>query len=144
MSELFYKLGDETVFLAQMSNGRAALFVALTEAASQIYKAPTPVIIRYDGAYHVHAERMCALVEEVYSRPINMLYVWAMYAAGMYEVFKGERSIWLWDGHQAPNKLTNEVVELQPVHYSGSPEVIPGNRRIGPHWYMQNISGKSN
>lgn len=135
MSDSFYKLGDQSTQLAHMASRRATLFVTLTETAARIYNVREPVIINYDAAYHVYTERMCELVEKVFANPIDILSVWATYAAGMYDILKGEQHIWLWSRGHIEWMPPDEVKELCPVRYADSPQAPPGNKKIGPHWY---------
>lgn len=124
MSIFFHPVDEPTVTLFEMANKRALLFVALTETAAQAYGVNSPVIEKKDDAYWIHPAAFCEVVDKVFDHPINLLTVWAKYAAGMYEVFVGERRKWQWAGGQFEEGLLNELKTIEPYRYAYAPRVI--------------------
>ena len=135
MSEFFTAVHDPQIVLFQMANRRAAIFVALTNVAAQLYSVTDVVISKQEDEFRVHAEPFCDLVERVFEQPINLLYVWATYAAGFYEALKGEQCIWIWGGGVPGVKLQGQAMPIEAQHYGDAPKAILTNKIIGPHWY---------
>lgn len=89
MSEIFTAAHNPEIFLYQMANRRATVFVRLTHLAAQIYGVTEEVIIRREDQFQVNAGPFFTLVERAFEHPTDLLYVWASYAAGIYETLKG-------------------------------------------------------
>jgi len=141
MSELFVAAHNPDIRLSHMASGRAAIFIALTEVAVKIYEVSLPPITRNmeEDWYEIHAEPFCLLVERVFDQPINLLYVWASYAAGIYQHLKGERYTWLWGGGSVGAEDQYKAILLQCTGYAFAPDTVPTDKVIGPRWYSPDL-----
>lgn len=112
--------------LCDLSNGRARLFIAMAQLAMEhtaLYSTGLSEI-RGDECY-VEEKQFCLLVETVLANPINLLYVWAEEAAGIYEVIKGKRFQWVWRGRDEPH------FPFRPVRRAGLVPELEDQRIIG-------------
>lgn len=126
--------------LADMSNGRARFFNALTQIIAQQYSLPSGMLTKVqDDTYYVKEEEFCHLVEAVFMSPAELIYEWAQLAAGMYEIIKGQRYQWGWNPYELPWRLfyTQEFVGDSPPKKSTEqwigqavPEKSPANFQI--------------
>ena len=117
MSEIFLSGADHDIFVGEMSSRRAQLFVAVTEAASSIYKVEGVIIERVENAYFLHPEPFCLLVERVFEWPIDLLHSWSYYATGLYENIKGESQFWEWRGGSGERGQQNLTITIKPVKW---------------------------
>lgn len=111
-----------------MSQGRARLFIAMAQLAIAHYRLFSTGLseIISDECY-VEEKKFCLLVETVLANPINLFYVWAEEAAGMYEVIKGKRFQWVWRERDEPR------FPFQPVRSVGLIPEFEEQRTLGVH-----------
>lgn len=122
MSEIFLSGDSQDVFIGEMSSRRARLFVALTEAATSIYKVEGVTVERIENAYFIHPKSFCDLVDKVFEWPIDLLYTWSYYAAGFYENIQGETQIWEWRAGTGKREHHNLAIVIQPVKWAKESE----------------------
>ena len=107
------------------SEGRARLFIAITGVAAEFYGVPMPLSEVVNDECHINQEQFCLLVEKVFAHPVDLFYVWARHAAGMYDAITGELHIWRWSNRESPLTL------FQPQHHSSSVPTKIGRKVIG-------------
>jgi hypothetical protein len=137
MSIFFFREGADVVEheeIFHMSNGRALLFASTADAAGRRHSLSPGVSIA-DHCF-VNEEQFCTLVEKVFSAPINILYYWALYAAAIYEIVKGERYDWYWNGEEGPGGVGK--VEVVPRRQGYSPEGHSG-KAIRPRYPLDDL-----
>lgn len=120
-----YSGRSDAKFLASMGNSGAVLFFHLTQAVAQHYGLPSGMEDdRGDDSFHMDEAQFRALVIAAFADPIDLLYGWAKYAAGMYDISEGRRHVWTW----APEALPFRLFDAQ--YYAVSPPPLSEEEMI--------------
>ena len=135
MGYFFTPADDYEIIIFQMANRRATLFVSLTQTAAQIYEVEGPVIELIEDRFRVHTTPFCLVVERAFELPINLLYVWASYAAGFYEALRGEQIRWFWGGGTVGLDFQNQAIPIEAQRFYDAPQAQRSDKVIGPRWY---------
>jgi hypothetical protein len=87
-----------------MSGGRLRIetFASMTQVVSQSYRIPMPEMPMANDFWYIDSSYFCTLVENVFDSPYDLFYAWAQYAAGMYDMIKGQKHQWFWSIKSLP------------------------------------------
>ena len=116
------------------------LFISMTETVSKWYSHEPPISseMLWSETYYVDGDKFCPLVEQVFANPIDLFYIWAQYAAAMYEIIKDYNYDWKWTEIQTPLipdiivRQQEKIVPLLPFYRGTNRPQTPSNKTMAP------------